>query len=621
MKREIVTMGEPDIDPVGAAGTYVAPEDWNALIADPDTVVIDTRNDYEVRIGSFARRGRPGTASFRDFPPGSAPTATLLAGKRVAMFCTGGIRCEKATAFAHAEGVDEVYHLKGGILSYLETVPPEDSLWQGECFVFDAAGRGRPRAGGGHPRAVPRLPHAGERGRPCVAAATSRASLPGVSRRSRRRAARRLCRARATGRGSRRAATRMSGRPREPIACRPRKALRRTGKGETMPALDVPPPPCMRDPELEMLADSAGKFFERNAPPERVAGWREAGQVERAFWRAGGRGGAARRGDPGRIWRRRRRFPARRGAGRAVAKHGVDGFALSLHNVIILPYILAHGTEEQKRRWLPKLCSGERVSAIAMSEPGAGSDLQSIRTTALKDGNGYRINGAKTFISNGQIADLIVVVAKTDPAQGGKGVSLLVVETDEVEGFRRGKALDKIGQDAQDTSELFFDDVWVPRDNLLGPEEGKGFLQLMAELPRERLIIAVGSIQTMDKAIAATTDYVRERKAFGQRGVRFPEHPVQARRSQGQGDRRRGVRQRLYRAPDGRHARPDHRRDRQAVGVRDRVGDPRRLPAAPRRLWLYQRLSDRADVAERAGPAAVRRDERDHEGADRAHAL
>ncbi|MES2337357.1 MAG: acyl-CoA dehydrogenase family protein [Pseudomonadota bacterium] len=283
-----------------------------------------------------------------------------------------------------------------------------------------------------------------------------------------------------------------------------------------MPAIDVPPPPCMREPELEMLRDSAGRFFERHAPADRTAAWRAAGQVERDFWRQAGAAGLLGVA-----------IPAEYGGGggdfrhdvvlvEAVAQHNVDGFALSLHNVIILPYILAHGTEEQKHRWLPRLCSGELVSAIAMSEPGAGSDLQSIRTTALKDGNGYRINGAKTFISNGQIADLIVVVAKTDPSQGGRGVSLLVVETDQAEGFRRGQALDKIGQDAQDTSELFFDDVWVPSENLLGIDEGRGFLQLMAELPRERLIIAVGSVQTMDKAIATTTDYVRSRQAFGQ---------------------------------------------------------------------------------------------------------
>uniref|UniRef100_UPI0015765940 acyl-CoA dehydrogenase family protein n=1 Tax=Sphingomonas bacterium TaxID=1895847 RepID=UPI0015765940 len=150
------------------------------------------------------------------------------------------------------------------------------------------------------------------------------------------------------------------------------------------------------------------------------------------------------------------------------------------------------------------------------SEPGAGSDLQSIRTTALKDGNGYRINGSKTFISNGQISDFIVVVAKTDPSLGARGVSLMIVETDEVEGFRRGKKLDKIGLEAQDTSELFFDDVWVPAENLLGDTEGKGFIQLMSELPRERLLMAVAGVITMEQAIEATIDYTRDRQAFGQ---------------------------------------------------------------------------------------------------------
>jgi len=284
-----------------------------------------------------------------------------------------------------------------------------------------------------------------------------------------------------------------------------------------MPVLDVPPPACMQDPEIELLADAAARFFEREATPARIQKWRDDGQVERAFWRQAGEAGLLGAS-----------IPAEYGGGggdfrhdvalvEQVSKHGVEGFALSLHNVIILPYVLAHGTEEQKQRWLPKLCSGESVAAIAMSEPGAGSDLQAIRTTALKDGNGYRINGAKTFISNGQIADFIIVVAKTDPSLGGKGVSLLVVETGSAEGFRRGQALDKIGLDAQDTSELFFDDVWVPADNLLGTSEGQGFRQLMAELPRERLVIAVGSIQTMEKALQVTIDYVKERQAFGQR--------------------------------------------------------------------------------------------------------
>ncbi|MDT8758851.1 acyl-CoA dehydrogenase family protein [Sphingomonas psychrotolerans] len=274
-------------------------------------------------------------------------------------------------------------------------------------------------------------------------------------------------------------------------------------------------------PELIALADGAARFFEREAPPERIASWREAGQVERAFWRQAGAAGLLGVSIPVEYGGAGGDFRHDVVLVEQVGRAGVEGFALSLHNVIILPYVLAHGTEEQKSRWLPKLCSGESVAAIAMSEPGAGSDLQSIRTTALKDGNGYRINGAKTFISNGQIADFVIVVAKTDPAAGGKGVSLLVVETGSAEGFRRGGALDKIGLDAQDTSELFFDDVWVPADNLLGLEEGQGFRQLMAELPRERLIIAVSSVITMQKAAEVTTDYVKQRHAFGQRVFDF----------------------------------------------------------------------------------------------------
>ncbi len=288
-----------------------------------------------------------------------------------------------------------------------------------------------------------------------------------------------------------------------------------------MSVLDVAPPAFMMDPEIQMFADSANRFFERAAPAKRVAAWREAGQVERKFWREVGAAGflgvmvPEAYGGPGADFRHELVLLD------VVARHNVEGFALGLHNVIVTPYIILHGTEEQKRRWLPKLVSGERVCAIAMSEPGAGSDLQSIRTTALRDGDGYRINGSKTFISNGQIADFIVVVAKTDPSQGGRGVSLMIVETDQAPGFRRGKKLDKIGLDAQDTSELFFDDVWVPKENLLGMEEGKGFRQLMAELPRERLLIAIGAVITMERALAETIEYVKNRKAFGQRLMDF----------------------------------------------------------------------------------------------------
>lgn len=286
-------------------------------------------------------------------------------------------------------------------------------------------------------------------------------------------------------------------------------------------ALDFPQASFMADEELQMLADSSRRFFERAAPPERVEAWREAGQVDRDFWREAGAAGFLGVSVPTVYGGQGGDFRHDVVLVDEVQRAGLDGFALSLHNVIVVPYIQLHGTEEQKHRWLPGLSNGDLVSAIAMSEPGAGSDLQSIRTTAIRDGDDYVINGSKTFISNGQLADLIVVVAKTDPAEGAKGISLLVVEADKVTGFRRGRKLDKIGLDAQDTSELFFDDVRVPADNLLGGIEGRGFAQLMAELPRERMIIALGSQNSMERAIEVTIEYTRERKAFGQPLISF----------------------------------------------------------------------------------------------------
>lgn len=286
-------------------------------------------------------------------------------------------------------------------------------------------------------------------------------------------------------------------------------------------ALDFPQASFMADEELQMLGDSARRFFERAAPPDRVEAWRETGQVDRDFWREAGAAGFLGVSVPTEYGGQGGDFRHDVVLVNEVQRAGLDGFALSLHNVIVVPYIQLHGTEEQKHRWLPGLSNGDLVSAIAMSEPGAGSDLQSIRTTAIRDGNDYVINGSKTFISNGQLADLIVVVAKTDPAEGAKGISLLVVEADKVAGFRRGRKLDKIGLDAQDTSELFFDDVRIPADNLLGGIEGRGFAQLMAELPRERMIIALGSQNSMERAIEVTIDYTRERKAFGQPLISF----------------------------------------------------------------------------------------------------
>ncbi|MGB0262851.1 MAG: acyl-CoA dehydrogenase family protein, partial [Henriciella sp.] len=194
---------------------------------------------------------------------------------------------------------------------------------------------------------------------------------------------------------------------------------------------------------------------------------------------------------------------------------GIAGFGLGLHNAIVAPYIIHYGTEEQKQRLLPKLATGELVCAIAMTEPGTGSDLQNIKTVAQKDGNGYVINGSKTFITNGQTANLILVCAKTDTTKGAKGISIMMVETDEVEGFERGRNLKKIGQPAADTSELFFNDVKVPATALLGEEEGQGFIQLMQQLPQERHIIGIQGIGMIERALKETIAYVKQRKAFG----------------------------------------------------------------------------------------------------------
>jgi acyl-CoA dehydrogenase len=263
----------------------------------------------------------------------------------------------------------------------------------------------------------------------------------------------------------------------------------------------------------EMFRATVRRFVERECLP-RQAEWDQAGCVDRETWLKAGREGLLCTS-----------LPEEYGGGggdfghcavliEEMASANISGPGFYLHSDIIAPYIFRLGTDEQKRRWLPKCASGECILAIAMSEPGAGSDLKAIRTSAVRQGNEYVINGSKTFISNGLNCDLIVVVAKTDPAAGAKGVSLFLVEADRP-GFKKGRKLEKIGQNAADTAELFFDDVRVPASNLLGVEN-KGFFHLMQELAQERFIIAIGAASKMEAMLAETIRYTRERKLFGQ---------------------------------------------------------------------------------------------------------
>jgi len=277
-------------------------------------------------------------------------------------------------------------------------------------------------------------------------------------------------------------------------------------------------PSWMTD-ELSIFKESVGKFLETEYLPFEKE-WEAAKMVDRSFWIKAADMGLLSAGIPEEYGGIGETFAYDAVTFGEMGRRGISGFGLHVH-LIAAHYILAYGTETQKKRWLPSLCSGESIGAIAMTEPGTGSDLQAIRTSAIKEGDEYVINGSKTFISNGKLADLVVLVAKTDPQQGSKGVSLIVIETEELEGFSRGKALDKIGQKAQDTAELFFDNVRVPVTALIGEQEGKGFYQLMEQLAFERLIMAVFGVAVMEMAVRITTEYVKERKAFGKSIIEF----------------------------------------------------------------------------------------------------
>lgn len=274
------------------------------------------------------------------------------------------------------------------------------------------------------------------------------------------------------------------------------------------------PKPAWAGEDVAMLYDMAHRFMSEEILPH-YDGYEKNEIVDRAAWQKAGAAGLLCASMPEEYGGSGGTFAHESAIIEAIGHVGVDGFGIALHNAIVAPYILHYGSEEQKKKWLPKMATGELIGAIAMTEPGAGSDLQGVKTRAEKDGNQYRINGSKTFITNGQLANLVIVVTKTDPSKGAKGTSLIVVETDEVDGFERGRNLDKIGLKANDTSELFFNDVRVPTSNLLGQEEGQGFVQLMQQLPQERLEIGTGAIAMIERALAVTIDYVKDRKAFG----------------------------------------------------------------------------------------------------------
>nr|WP_123748429.1 acyl-CoA dehydrogenase family protein [Saccharothrix texasensis] len=272
--------------------------------------------------------------------------------------------------------------------------------------------------------------------------------------------------------------------------------------------------------DLDQLRKLARTFFEKEAVPHQER-WAAQKQVDRDFWRQAGGVGLLCLSIPEEYGGGGGTFAHEAVLLEEQARCGDTAWGNSVHSGIVAHYINAYGTEEQKRRWLPKMASGEYVGAIAMSEPGGGSDLQNIKTRALRRGDEYLLSGSKTFITNGAQADLVVVVAKTDPGQGATGISLLVVETAQAAGFRRGRVLDKIGMHGQDTAELFFDDVRVPAANLLGTGEGQGFIQLMQQLPQERLIIAVASIAGIEAAVDLTVAYVKDRTAFGRELIKF----------------------------------------------------------------------------------------------------
>jgi acyl-CoA dehydrogenase len=276
-----------------------------------------------------------------------------------------------------------------------------------------------------------------------------------------------------------------------------------------------PVPTSWREPEHDELADLVRTFFAKEVLPH-AARVLDQGHPDREHYRRAGELGLLGLSVPAEYGGGGGDFTHEAVMLHEQARSGDSSLGLAVHSGIVTGYLVAYGDEEQKRRWLPGLCSGELIGAIAMTEPDGGSDLQAMRTRAVRDGDDYVVTGAKTFISNGGLADLVILAVKTDPSQGAAGVSLLVCETGEDRpGFRRGRLISKIGLRGNDTAELFFDDLRVPAANLLGDAEGLGFVQLMRQLPQERLVIGVGAVAAMERAVELTVAYTKERTAFG----------------------------------------------------------------------------------------------------------
>ena len=268
------------------------------------------------------------------------------------------------------------------------------------------------------------------------------------------------------------------------------------------------------DDDLRVLRDSVSRFVETEMMPHEPR-WRQQKHVDRATWRVTGQAGFLLLDVPVEYGGGGGDFRHESILYEETARRGISGFGQGVHS-IAAHYVLNYGSEEQKQRWLPRMASGELIGAIAMTEPGAGSDLKAIRTRAVRDGDDYVVNGSKMFITNGFVATILMLVVRTDPNDRSRGLSILMVETEGRQGYRVGKVLDKMGLTAQDTSELYFEDMRVPASCLLGGEEGKGMHMLMGDLPYERLTIALGGVAAMEGALEETAKYVKERQVFGQ---------------------------------------------------------------------------------------------------------